>query len=109
MSKKYCIQSGKPQPPTQSTIQKKPRSSPKIIAALLTLTSLTYAYIFAADGVRPHENEATYEHLSGTYITGLGDASHVFAQAMENSVVSGILGLEYMNDTSSVYTFNFEN
>ena len=110
MGKNYYIYSGKEQPRVRvQTARAKSHSVLGLVTAVFAVTGIVYAYIFASGTLRAHEERAVYEHLDGMYVAGLGDATHVFAQTMENSVVAGILGLEYMNGGDSVYTFNIEN
>lgn len=85
------------------------RSVIGMIVILCAAVVLVYSYIFASENMEEYIDRSAYEHLEGMYIGGLGEASYVFAQKIEDSVLAGILGLDYVNSQDlgeAVYTFN---
>lgn len=122
MSEKYYIYSGKkitrkkveitPAPIVPANTVKKvsTRSVGMLITCVCAAALLVYSYIFASGNLDEYIDRSTYEHLDGMYIGGLGEAAYVFSQKIENSVLAGILGLDYLNSEEmgeAVYTSNF--
>lgn len=124
MNNKYYLHSGKdikkeaPKQTQNANIQNKSTvaepvkrisssSAAGLIITICAAAVLVYSYIFASGNLDEYIDKSVYENLDGMYIGGLGEASYVFAQKIEDSVLAGILGLDYVNSEKlgeAVYT-----